>query len=115
MAPIRSRCRMKVSLFNHSPFAACGSPTSGLVEKRSTASKPICNGRPRGGVNPGLGQDLALAPASALEKKLPQPGHVARVHLEVAPTVSIPSRIRGPGDVKNNGGFKKPLPGGRHR
>src|SRR5207245_8864440 len=44
-----------------------------------------------GGVNPCLGQYLAPAPASALEKKLPQPGHVAGVHLQVAPTVSIPA------------------------
>src|SRR5439155_1069800 len=155
MAPIRSRCRMKVSLFDHCPFTACGSPTSGLVEKRSTASKPIGNGMHRpfhnsspcasagslkwratpvtprlfgdnvnflpemraaiGGLNPRLGQDLALAPTSALEKKLPQLGHVAWVYLKVAPTVSIPAGICRPRDVSDAEWFKKLSPSERQR
>src|SRR3989442_6046493 len=47
MAPIKSSSRSKVSWFIHRPLAACGKPTSALVEKRSTASNPTRKGTRR--------------------------------------------------------------------
>ena len=54
----------------------------------------VC-GRP----NPVFRDNLAAAPATALEKKLSQLRHVPRVQLEVAPAVVVTLRVGGPRHV----------------
>ena len=57
--------------------------------------------RASGGTKPVFGNDLAVRPASALEEKMAEPGHIARVQLEIAPAVVVALRVGGPGGVAN--------------
>ena len=57
--------------------------------------------RAGGDAKPVFGNNLAVGPASALEEKLAEPGHVARVQLEIAPAEVVALRVGGPGGVAN--------------
>ncbi len=57
--------------------------------------------REGGNAKPTLGNNLAASPASALEEKLAEPGHIARMQLEVAPAEVVAFRVGGPGGIKD--------------